>query len=74
LLGLVVPVLRGTDQLGFADIEKTIANLGKKARDNQLTLEDMTGGFILFYLFYLFISILFTYLFLFISLFYISLL
>ena len=42
--GLVVPVLRDADQLSLADIEKGIAALGKKARDGQLTLEDMSGG------------------------------
>lgn len=42
--GLVVPVLRGADRLSFADIEKEIASLGKKARDGKLTMQDMTGG------------------------------
>ncbi len=42
--GLVVPVLRDTDMLSFADIEKTIAAFGKKARDGQLTIADMQGG------------------------------
>ncbi|MCC7276045.1 MAG: 2-oxoglutarate dehydrogenase complex dihydrolipoyllysine-residue succinyltransferase [Alphaproteobacteria bacterium] len=42
--GLVVPVVRDADQLSFADIEKTIGALGKKARDGKLTLEDLTGG------------------------------
>jgi len=42
--GLVVPVLRDADKLGFADIEKKIAELGKKARDGKLTIEDLTGG------------------------------
>ena len=42
--GLVVPVLRDADQLSFADIEKTIAGLGKKARDGKLSLEDLSGG------------------------------
>ena len=42
--GLVVPVVRGADHLSFADLEKTIGNLGKKARDGKLSMEDMTGG------------------------------
>ena len=42
--GLVVPVLRNADRLSFADIEKEIGNLGKKARDGKLTINDMSGG------------------------------
>jgi len=42
--GLVVPVLRDADRLGFAEIEKTIADLGRKARDGKLSIEEMTGG------------------------------
>lgn len=42
--GLVVPVLRNADQMGFADIELKISELGKKARDGKLTIEDLTGG------------------------------
>ncbi|HJQ59829.1 MAG TPA: 2-oxoglutarate dehydrogenase complex dihydrolipoyllysine-residue succinyltransferase, partial [Vineibacter sp.] len=42
--GLVVPVLRGADQLGFAAIEKGIAELGRKARDGKLSIADLTGG------------------------------
>jgi 2-oxoglutarate dehydrogenase E2 component (dihydrolipoamide succinyltransferase) len=42
--GLVVPVVRDADQLGFAGIEERIVELGKKARDGKLTMEDMTGG------------------------------
>ena len=42
--GLVVPVVRNVDQLGFADIEKAIADLGKRAKDGTLTMEDMAGG------------------------------
>jgi 2-oxoglutarate dehydrogenase E2 component (dihydrolipoamide succinyltransferase) len=42
--GLVTPVVRDADQLSLAGIEKTIAALGKKARDGQLTLEDLQGG------------------------------
>jgi 2-oxoglutarate dehydrogenase E2 component (dihydrolipoamide succinyltransferase) len=42
--GLVVPILRDADALGFADIEKAIGELGLKARNNKLTMEDLTGG------------------------------
>lgn len=42
--GLVVPVLRSADHLNLADIEKGIALLGRKARDNKLSLEDLSGG------------------------------
>ncbi len=42
--GLVVPVLRDADRLGFAGIERGIGDLGKKARDNKLQLNDMQGG------------------------------
>ncbi len=42
--GLVVPVLRNADQMGLADVEKTIAGFGRKARDGKLTIDDMTGG------------------------------
>ncbi|CEQ40365.1 SPOSA6832_01973, partial [Sporobolomyces salmonicolor] len=42
--GLVTPVLRNAEGLNFVQIEEEIANLGKKARDNKLTLEDMSGG------------------------------
>ena len=42
--GLVVPVLRDADQLGFAEIEKRIAALGAKARDGKLSMEDLSGG------------------------------
>ena len=42
--GLVVPVVRDCDALGFADIEKKIADFGKRARDGQLTMEEMQGG------------------------------
>ncbi|MEL6476953.1 MAG: 2-oxoglutarate dehydrogenase complex dihydrolipoyllysine-residue succinyltransferase [Pseudomonadota bacterium] len=42
--GLVVPVVRNADQMGFSDIEKTIAGLGEKARDGKLTMADMQGG------------------------------
>ncbi|MBY0338160.1 MAG: 2-oxoglutarate dehydrogenase complex dihydrolipoyllysine-residue succinyltransferase, partial [Acetobacteraceae bacterium] len=42
--GLVVPVLRNADDLSFADIEKRIADFGKRVRDGQLKLEEMAGG------------------------------
>jgi 2-oxoglutarate dehydrogenase E2 component (dihydrolipoamide succinyltransferase) len=42
--GLVVPVVRDADRLGFAEIEKTIGGYGKKARDGKLTMEELTGG------------------------------
>jgi 2-oxoglutarate dehydrogenase E2 component (dihydrolipoamide succinyltransferase) len=42
--GLVVPVLRNAETLGFADIEKSIGGFGKRARDGQLKLEELSGG------------------------------
>jgi 2-oxoglutarate dehydrogenase E2 component (dihydrolipoamide succinyltransferase) len=42
--GLVVPILRNADQLSLADIEKTIADFGKRAQDGKLTIEELTGG------------------------------
>jgi 2-oxoglutarate dehydrogenase E2 component (dihydrolipoamide succinyltransferase) len=42
--GLVVPVLRNADTLGFAEIEKSIAALGTKARDGKLSMEDLSNG------------------------------
>ncbi len=42
--GLVVPVIRDADRLGFAEVEKTIAELGSRAMDGKLTLEELTGG------------------------------
>ena len=42
--GLVVPVLRETDEMSFADIEKNISSLGQKARDGKITIEDLQGG------------------------------
>ncbi|MBV8534699.1 MAG: 2-oxoglutarate dehydrogenase complex dihydrolipoyllysine-residue succinyltransferase [Alphaproteobacteria bacterium] len=42
--GLVVPVVRDADQMSLADIEKKIADLGKRARDGKLAIEEMTGG------------------------------
>ena len=42
--GLVVPVLRETDEMSFADIEKNIGKLGEKARDGKITIDDLQGG------------------------------
>lgn len=42
--GLVVPVIRNAEQLSFDQIEKEIVRLATKARDNKLTIEEMTGG------------------------------
>ena len=42
--GLVVPIVRNADQLSLADIEKTIADYGKRAQDGKLTIEELTGG------------------------------
>jgi 2-oxoglutarate dehydrogenase E2 component (dihydrolipoamide succinyltransferase) len=42
--GLVVPIVRDADQLSLAEIEKTIADFGKRAQEGKLTLEELTGG------------------------------
>jgi 2-oxoglutarate dehydrogenase E2 component (dihydrolipoamide succinyltransferase) len=42
--GLVVPILRNCDQLTIAEIERTIADFGKRAQDGKLTIEELTGG------------------------------
>ena len=42
--GLVVPILRNTEQMSLAEVEKTIGDFGKKAKDGKLTIEEMTGG------------------------------
>ncbi len=42
--GLVVPVIRDADAMSFADIERTIADLGRRARDGALKLDELTGG------------------------------
>jgi len=42
--GLVVPVLRNSDELSFADIEKNIKNISEKARNGKLTIEDLQDG------------------------------
>ena len=42
--GLVVPILRDVDSMSFANVEKGIADYGKRARNSQLSIEDLTGG------------------------------
>ncbi len=42
--GLVVPVVRDADQMSLAEIEKSISNFGRRARDGQLKIDDMQGG------------------------------
>ena len=42
--GLVVPVIRDADQMSFAEIEKAVSGFGKRARDGQLKLDELTGG------------------------------
>src|SRR5688572_23488088 len=42
--GLVVPILRDADRMGFAEIEKKIADFGKRAQDGKLAIEELTGG------------------------------
>jgi 2-oxoglutarate dehydrogenase E2 component (dihydrolipoamide succinyltransferase) len=42
--GLVVPILRDADRMSFAEIEKTIADFGKRAQDGKLGIEELTGG------------------------------
>ena len=42
--GLVVPIVRNADQLSLADIEKMVADFGKRAQDGKLTIEELTGG------------------------------
>ena len=42
--GLIVPVLRNADQLGFGEIEKAVVGYAGRAREGQLTLEELTGG------------------------------
>ena len=42
--GLVVPILRDADQMSFAEVEKKIADFGKRAQDGKLTIEELTGG------------------------------
>jgi 2-oxoglutarate dehydrogenase E2 component (dihydrolipoamide succinyltransferase) len=42
--GLVVPVLRGADGLSFGEIERQVADLGRRARDGHITLDELSGG------------------------------
>ena len=42
--GLVVPVIRDADKLSFAEVEKTIADFGKRAKDGTLKIDEMKGG------------------------------
>ena len=42
--GLMVPVLRDVDAMSFAEVESAIAELGRKARDGAISMEDLTGG------------------------------
>jgi len=42
--GLVVPIIRNADQLSLAQIELTIADFGKRAKDGKITIEELTGG------------------------------
>ena len=42
--GLVVPIIRDADQMGFADIEKTIGDFGARARDGKISLDELSGG------------------------------
>ncbi len=42
--GLVVPILRDADQMSIAEVEKQIADYGKRAQDGKLTVEELTGG------------------------------
>ena len=42
--GLVVPVIRNAEKMGLHEIEAEVGRLAKRARENQLTLEEMTGG------------------------------
>ncbi len=42
--GLVVPVIRNAERLSFAEVEQTISDFGRRARDNKLKLDELTGG------------------------------
>jgi 2-oxoglutarate dehydrogenase E2 component (dihydrolipoamide succinyltransferase) len=42
--GLVVPIIRSADALSFAEIEKTVGELARKARENRITMDDLEGG------------------------------
>jgi len=42
--GLIVPVLRDADRMGFGDIEKSVAGFAERARNGSITIEELTGG------------------------------
>ncbi|MCP5419461.1 MAG: 2-oxoglutarate dehydrogenase complex dihydrolipoyllysine-residue succinyltransferase [Gammaproteobacteria bacterium] len=42
--GLVVPIVRDADQMSFADVEKTISDFGKRAKEGSLSMDDLVGG------------------------------
>jgi len=42
--GLVVPIIRDADQMSFAEVEKKIADFGKRAQDGKLSIDELTGG------------------------------
>jgi len=42
--GLIVPILRDTDQMSFAEVERSIANFAERARNGSITIEELTGG------------------------------
>jgi len=42
--GLIVPILRDTDQMSYAEIERSIANFAERARNGSITIEELTGG------------------------------
>jgi 2-oxoglutarate dehydrogenase E2 component (dihydrolipoamide succinyltransferase) len=42
--GLIVPILRDADRMGFAEIEKTVAGFAERARSGSITIEELTGG------------------------------
>ena len=44
LQGLVIPVLRNVENMNFADIERELNALALKARNNEIAIEDMSGG------------------------------
>jgi len=42
--GLVVPIVRDADSLGFSEVEKTIGDFGKRANEGKLSIDELTGG------------------------------
>ena len=42
--GLLVPILRDADQMSYADVESTIRDLGKRAQESKITMDELTGG------------------------------